>query len=73
MALRKPEKALPMLPAQTRIQCAAQDECQLAGRMWLRTLPHDKRVCVNHYYAALEQDRSLARDPTVPPKEKVSA
>lgn len=66
---RRDEKKLPMLPASTQVQCAADINCKYAGRLWIRTLNPNERVCVPHYYAALEQDRSLARDPVVPSKQ----
>ena len=58
----------PMLPAVEGVRCAADSGCKYLGRLWIRTLKPNERVCVPHYYQALEQDRSLARDPVVPPK-----
>lgn len=66
MARKEAEK--PMLPVRAGVPCAADANCPNAGRMWLRTLPHDERICVPHYYRAVEADRSLAMDPVVPPR-----
>ena len=56
-------------PAKTgEIPCAADKSCRYSGRMWLRTLAPTERVCVNHYYLAIDQDRSMAHDNPVPPK-----
>jgi hypothetical protein len=51
--------------------CAADPNCKYFGRLWVRTLPHDKRLCVDHYYIAIEQDRSLLLDGVVPPSKMV--
>jgi len=32
------------------------------------TLQHNERLCVNHYYDALERNRDLRFDDTVPPR-----
>lgn len=63
------DESKPMLPA-TRVivPCAGRSDCRFPGRLWLRTLGHNERVCINHYYSAIEQDHSLAHDKTVPPR-----
>lgn len=50
-----------------RTQCAADLACRFAGMLWVRTLPPDQRICVDHYCIAIQRDRSLIGD-TVPPK-----
>ena len=52
------------------IPCAYQP-CRFPGRLWVRTLPHDERLCINHYYDALARDHSLSEEDTVPPKTKM--
>lgn len=62
MAAKKPESFVierPFTP------CASPD-CSLPGRLWLKNLPVDQRVCVNHYYRALEDNYELKDSPDVP-------
>ena len=48
--------------------CAADPTCRYFGRLWTRNyLPH-QRICVDHYYIAINRDGSLARDSVIPPK-----
>lgn len=53
--------------------CAADSNCRWPGRLWVRTLPHDKRICVKHYYEWIDRDHSLGDDDTVPPKSSAVA
>ena len=53
-----------------RTPCAADPTCRYTGMLWVRTLQHDQRICVDHYYIAIKQDRSLI-GPTVPPKTRM--
>ena len=36
--------------------------------MWIRSLLSHERICVDHYYIAVQKDGSLAGQPVVPPK-----
>jgi hypothetical protein len=47
--------------------CAADPNCKYFGRLWVRTIEHNQRLCVDHYYIAVEKDRSLLLDGVVPP------
>lgn len=48
--------------------CAGNADCRFPGRLWVRTLAVNERLCINHYYRALEDDPSLGRDDVVPPR-----
>lgn len=48
--------------------CAADAACRYRGMLWVRTLAHNERVCVNHYYAFIDAHRECRHDPTVPPR-----
>lgn len=50
------------------IPCAADPGCRYYGRLWVRTLNHDQRLCVDHYYRAIENDPSLIKDGVIPPR-----
>lgn len=64
---RRDEK--PMMPvAVNRTPCAGRSDCRFPGLLWMSNLSHDQRLCINHYYTALEENPSLRDDPTVPPK-----
>jgi hypothetical protein len=49
--------------------CAADPNCKYFGRLWVRTLEHHQRLCVDHYYIAVEKDRSLLVGGVVPPQK----
>lgn len=66
MARKEPEKAKGFVVEQQYTKCAADSACRFAGRLWIPSLPKDQRICVDHYYRALENDRSLVGAPTVP-------
>ena len=51
----------------------ASSGCRYPGRLWLRTLAPNERVCVNHYYSALDRNPDLCRDDVVPPKPMMTA
>ena len=53
------------------IPCAADPTCRFPGRLWHSQLQHHERICVDHYYIAIERNHSLGDDPTVPPKQKM--
>jgi hypothetical protein len=48
--------------------CAGNPSCKYAGRMWIRSLQPNERICVDHYYIAVQNDGSLAGDPVIPPR-----
>ena len=50
-----------------RVPCAADAACRFAGRMWIRGLLPTERICVDHYYIAVQRDGSLAGQPVIPP------
>jgi hypothetical protein len=52
------------------IPCAGHQDCKFPGRVWVSTLARNERLCVFHYYRALEADHSLIEDGTVPPREQ---
>ena len=64
MAAKKPEA----LFERPRTTCAGDSACRFPGRLWVRTLPHTERLCLDHYYDAVARDHSLADGDTVPPK-----
>jgi len=70
---RKDEKAMLPLAEKQAVPCAANEACRYPGRLWIRTLAPDKRLCIDHYYRALEADHSLAFDETVPPRHRMLA
>lgn len=49
------------------IPCAADPGCKYFGRLWTRNLEHHQRICVDHYYIAIQLDGSLAGEPVIPP------
>ena len=61
---RKPEKDLPVMPSakpelpRGHVQCAADPNCRYSGRMWIEGLEQKQRLCVNHYYIALDKIRN---------------
>lgn len=61
MALRAEEK--PMLPLQHAdkprwyVPCAADAACRKPGRMWVDGMGENERICIEHYYAALERGK----------------
>lgn len=67
MAAKKQE----LFPEKPRVPCAADPTCRFPGRLWHSQLQHHERICVDHYYIAIERNHSLADDPTVPPKQKM--
>ena len=48
--------------------CAGNAGCRYPGRLWVRTLSSNERLCINHYYLALEKDHTLWDCDTVPPR-----
>ena len=50
------------------VPCAADPACRYFGRLWVRSLLPNERICVDHYYIAINNDGSLAREPVIPPK-----
>jgi len=64
---RRDSAPKPMLPEQPAFAPCASAGCRYPGRVWTRDLRYNERLCVNHYYRALEANPSLARDDTVPP------
>jgi hypothetical protein len=54
-----------------RTPCAADAMCRFPGRLWVKNLPHDQRLCINHYYDAVARDHSLADEDTIPPKTPI--
>jgi hypothetical protein len=52
----------------TGVPCAADRLCRYYGRLWTRNLLPTERICVDHYYIAVNQDGSLAGEPVIPPK-----
>ena len=67
---RKTPSAVPAVPQKLGTQCAGNPECKFPGRLWVSTIRRDERLCVNHYYRALEANHSLIEDSTVPPREQ---
>lgn len=63
--------SVPEVTPKPGIPCAGNAECRFPGRLWVSTLPRNERLCVFHYYRALERDHSLADDGTVPPRERL--
>jgi hypothetical protein len=49
------------------VPCAADRLCRYYGRLWTRNLQPNERICVDHYYIAINQDGSLAGEPVIPP------
>ena len=49
-------------------KCAGHPLCRFSGRLWVRTLQPDERLCVDHYYIFLSQNPDFRHDSTVPPK-----
>ena len=49
------------------VPCTGNPGCRYPGRIWTRHLQSNERICVTHYYRALEQDSSIAFDDVVPP------
>jgi hypothetical protein len=54
-----------------RNPCAADPACRFPGRLWHSQLLHDQRICIDHYYSAIERNHALGDDPTAPPKTKM--
>lgn len=48
--------------------CAGNAACRFPGRLWVRTLGPTERLCINHYYRALEEHPEIAFDDVVPPR-----
>ena len=69
MAAKKPE----VLFETPKVTCAGNPVCRFPGRLWHRGLPTDQRVCVIHYYQAVDADPDIYRDDVVPPKMSVQA
>jgi hypothetical protein len=68
MAAKKSPEALFDSPKTT---CAGDPACRFPGRLWVKNLPHDQRLCINHYYDAVARDHSVAAEDTVPPKTPI--
>jgi hypothetical protein len=51
-----------------RVPCAADTACRFNGRLWIRHLQPNERICVDHYYIAINNDGSLAGEPVIPPR-----
>lgn len=49
------------------VPCAADPACRYYGRLWNRNLLPHQRICVDHHYIAINQDTTLAGQPTIPP------
>ena len=49
--------------------CAWNPACRYPGRLWVRWLQPNERICVIHYTDALQRDGSIYRDDVVPPKQ----
>ena len=64
MAAKKPE---PLFES-PKLTCAAHPMCRFPGRLWISSLQAGQRVCVVHYYQAIDKDTSIYRDDVVPPK-----
>ena len=64
MAAKKQE----LFHDEPRVPCAANQSCRFHGRLWVRHLLPTERLCVDHYYQALEKDPSLKGVDPVPPK-----
>jgi hypothetical protein len=54
------------------VPCAADPGCRYAGRLWVRSIGHNERLCVDHYYAALAKDPSLCGTPVIPPQKMMA-
>lgn len=69
---RKDEK--PMMPIATEpafTPCASSG-CRFPGRLWLKSLRVSERVCINHYYRALDENPDLKDSPEIPPHPKMA-
>jgi hypothetical protein len=63
---RKPEAALPMMPSTKQedlprgyVKCSAAEHCRKPGRLPFEG--YNGLICVDHYYAALEESRKHAQ------------
>jgi hypothetical protein len=51
------------------VPCAADPSCRYGGRLWIRSIGHNERLCVDHYYKAVDKDPSLLGAAVIPPQK----
>lgn len=66
MAGKKPEGFVTERPF---APCAGNPACRFPGRVWVSYLQHNERLCIHHYYLALDERPEIRGDDTTPPKE----
>lgn len=50
------------------VPCAGRSDCRFPGLLWFSRLGRNERLCINHYYTAMDQNPDLRHDPTAPPR-----